>query len=122
MKTIDNLAVEFDNDQPDHRRALIEALRADGLDVYEYHSGGGCMHVAVDLVNDKGGEDLFQIATGSAASSCDVGLMGWNENGNVQSRSWVQTATLSEAVAVFQRFWGERNYWIAQFVSGNLDC
>jgi len=112
---------EIDNDEPAHRQALIEALRAEGMDAYEYHSGGGCMHVCVDLVNEDGGEDLLQIATGSVASPCDVSLMGWNDNGNVQSPYFMRTPTLPDAVTTFRRYWAERKFWITRFKTGELD-
>jgi hypothetical protein len=116
-----NPELELDSDREDHRRALIRALAEEGLDPYEYHSGGGLMHVVVDLVNEEGGEDLLQIATGSVASPCDVGLMGWNENGNVQDESYTRTPMLGDAVAAFKRYWSEKEVWVTRFRAGELN-
>ena len=111
----------IDNDDPEHRRMLIAALREEGLDAYEYHSGGGLMHVVVDLVNDAPeGEDLLQIATGSVASPCDVGLIGWGPDGNVWTPEFVRTPPLADAVAAFRRFYAERTRWITAFREGWL--
>lgn len=118
--TVDPQA-RMDNDEPSHRAALIEALRAEGLDAYEYHSGGGLMHVVADLVNQEDGEDLLQIATGSVASPCDVALMGWNESGNVQNEDWIRTPSLRDAVTAFKRYHADRDTWIRRFHAGELD-
>ncbi len=53
------------------------------MDAYEYNSGGNTMHVCVDLVNGEADpEELLQVATGSAESPCDVGLMGYSASDN----------------------------------------
>ncbi len=121
METTVQPSIEFDNDLSEHRQALIEALRAEGLGAYEYHSGGGIMHVVVDLVNEEGSDDLLQITTGSVSSPCDVMLMGWNENGNVQNEKWTHTPTLREAVEAFRTFLATRQVWIERFRSGALN-
>jgi hypothetical protein len=113
--------IEIDNDEPAHRQALTEALRAEGLDAYEYHSGGGCMHVVVDLVSEDGGENLLQIATGSVASQCDVALMGWNEHSNVQSNDWIRALTLRDAVVAFKRYWSEQEALVDRFRRGEMN-
>lgn len=110
----------LNNDEPEHRQALIHALRREGLEAYEFHSGGGTMHVVVDLVNEPGG-DLLQIATGSAASPCDVGLMGWRNQANVQDETWIAALTQKQAVTAFRQYWEERSDWVHCFERGDLD-
>ena len=121
METTIQPSIEFDNDLSEHRQALIEALRAEGMNAYEYHSGGGLMHVVVDLVNEEGSDDLLQIATGSVSSPCDVMLMGWNEQGNVQSDSCIRTLTLADATSAFTSYTAESEMWLEKFRSGALD-
>jgi len=116
-----NPQIQIDNDEPAHRAALIEALRAEGMEAYEYHSGGGVMHVVVDLVNEEGNENLLQIATGSVASLCDVGLMGWNDNGNVQSPDFTHTPTVRDTVKAFKNYHADGEAWIRRFHSSELD-
>lgn len=112
--------IQLDNDLQEHRQALIEELGAGGLDAYEYHSGGGLTHVVVDLVNEEGANSLLQIATGSITSPCDVALMGWNENGDVQSPDWQPVETLGEAIRTIQTLWAKREQWIVWFEHGDL--
>lgn len=112
------------NDEPAHRQLLIDALKAEGMDAYEYHSGGGCMHVCVDLINETGeagAENLLQIASGSVDSSCDVCLMGWNESGNVQNGNLIRALTFKDAMNAFKKYWSEQDVWIKLFEQGNLD-
>lgn len=114
----------FDNDDESHRRSLIAALQQYGFSAYEYHSGGGCMHVVVDLFNDGPGmtNDILQIATGSIESLCDVGLMGWRNGANAQGSDWKKAATLDEARMAFQHYWQGREQWIQRFLNNEFDC
>ena len=122
METISDPAVAFDNDEPAHRDALIKTLRARGLDAYEYNSGGNTMHVCVDLVNgEMDSEELLQVATGSADSLCDVGLMGYSATGQAGSREWARTPTLDEAIAAFGRYVADRDEWVARLRRSALD-
>ncbi len=113
--------LEMDNDQPEHRAALVAALRQEELDAYEYHSGGGLMHVVVDLLRDDTSDDLLQIATGSVASPCDVSLMGWRNGGHVQDDDRTRTPTLQDAVHAFRGYMAEKESWVGMFLSGALD-
>ena len=80
------------------------------------------MHVCVDLVNgEMDPEELLQVATGSADSPCDVGLMGYSATGQAGSPDWVRTPTLDEAVAAFGRYMADRDEWVARLRRSALD-
>lgn len=119
--TVINADVEMNNDLPEHRAALITTLQQQGLDAYGHHSGGGLMHVVVDLLRDDASGDLLQAATGSVASLCDVSLMGWRNGGNVQDSQWTRASTLQDAEDALRDYVARKDYWISRFHSGALD-
>jgi len=122
MRTISDPVIEIDNDEPVHRQLLIEALRTRGLDAYEYNSGGNTMHVCVDLINgEMNTEELLQVATGSADSPCDVGLMGYSATGQAGLSDWMRTRTIDDAVAAFGRYVADRDEWVARLRRSELD-
>lgn len=122
MNTPTDPNVELNNDEPIHRQALIQALQSQGLDAYEYNSGGGTMHVCVDLVDGEASPDeLLQITTGSADSPCDVGIMGYSASGQAQSPDFIRTPTLEDAVSAFKDCYRERDQWVERLRAGELN-
>lgn len=111
----------MNNDQPSDRSRLIGELVSRGIPAYEYHSGGGAVHVAVDLKNDPESGDLLQIATGSSMSACDLGMMGWRQDETWESSSWETNVSFESAVELFTRYWREREQLVVMFDSGQLD-
>ena len=78
------------------------------------------MHVVVDLVADSGNH-IIQVATGNIETLCDVGVMGWNENGKIGSPDWVQAPTLSTAAGAFEIYLADRDKWIQRSNAGELN-
>ena len=137
----------FDNDNPAHRNALIQALQSSGLEAAEYTSGGGIMHVIVTLLDSYtdpptinttdrnlgmelesrlaswSHEAFLCIATGSANEPCEVGLFGYNgqTGGQVELPEWEEANSLQEAEALFWQFWNERDRWLELLLAGKLD-
>lgn len=126
----------YDNDIPESRNELIEALNANGLPAYELDSGGGTMHVVVPIIDttlqppdanvtdpsilkridERSDADLLLlIATGSAASNCDNGL--FFIDGESPLEDWVHADTIQEAVDEFKRRWEMRNDLTDQMLS-----
>ena len=137
--------MRFENDDPSHREVLIQALDSAGLNASEFNSGGDIMHVLVPLIDPysnsginsaenpetaqktaaylkKCKEDAsLYIATGSAASSCDIGFIGDDGCGNqIGSPLWEHAETLDDAVNIFLKLWQERDHWLQEFMEGKL--
>lgn len=110
----------MNNDDPANRETLIHNLNARGIPAYEYHSGGGIMHVAVNLIDDAETEDLLQIATGSAETCCDLGLMGWRDGGSWEGADWIPIASMQEAEEHIHLLWEDREKLCARFLGGTL--
>lgn len=135
----------FENDDPSHRKALIQVLDSAGLNALEFNSGGGIMHVLVPLIDPYSDSEIssaenpeiaqkiityqkkckeevsLYIATGSAASSCDIGFIGDDGYGNqVDSPVWDHAETLDDAVNIFLKLWQERDHWLQEFIEGKL--
>lgn len=136
----------FDNDDPEQRTSLIQALQAVGLDAWELNSGGGVMHVIVTLLDgtvyppvisaqDPGlrasledvvktwpHDSTLYIATNSLQSECDIGLMGndGRTDAQVAMSEWKHADSLEEAVSVFQQIWYERDQWLEALIAGQL--
>lgn len=112
----------MDNDRPEDRRALIEELGGRGIKAYEWTSGGGIMHVAAPL-HEEGEENIFQVATGSAETDCEVFLMGWRGGGGVETppSEWIHPGTIGEAADAFESFFTRRGEMLERYRSGDLD-
>lgn len=108
------------NDDAGDRKALIEALNALGIPAYEYHSGGGIMHVTADIVDDAATDDLLQVATGSSDTDCDVGLMGWLNGESWEAPDWTAVHSMQEAIERFAELWADREQLAASFRDGTL--
>ena len=113
------LNAPFLNDDPEHRQALIAALKAHGLEAHEYGSGGGFNHVCVYLVAEK--QDWLAVATGSMESECEVGLFGDRNQYQVGNEFDKHPITLTEVVNSFEEYWGEKEKWIGMYHEGLLD-
>ena len=137
----------FDNDDPDQREELIQALQAVGLEAGEWDSGGGITHVITPLLDPysdpptinaqdpalrsefEGGlqvwphEASLYIATNSLQTTCDIGLMGSDgrTGDQVATANWEHVDSLEEAVSLFQQLWDERDRWLRAFLVGELD-
>ena len=138
----------FDNDDPDKREELIQALQAAGLEAGEWDSGGGITHVIVPLLDPYADppriytrdpavfselwaglqawphEASLYIATNSLQTTCDIGLMGSDGQTGRQAAtpSWQPVRSLEEAVSLFQRFWNERDKWLRALLAGELNA
>lgn len=138
----------FDNDDPEQRASLIQALHSVGLDAWDLNSGGGVMHVIVTLLDGtvdppvisaqapKLRADLenalrtwpcdsaLYIATNSLQSECDIGLMGTDgrTDAQVATSEWKHTDSLEEAVRAFQQLWAKRDSWLKKFIEGKLEA
>lgn len=111
----------MNNDSMGDRRKLIEELQRRGIEAYEYTSGGGIMHVAADLHKD--GDDLLQVATGSAETDCEVVLLGWRGDYQVGNspQDWYYPATVEEAATSFEDLRARRDELIDHFRAGELN-
>ena len=138
----------FDNDDPEQREELIQALQAAGLEAGEWDSGGGITHVIVPLLDpytvpptinaqDPGLRSEFEdglriwpyeaslyIATNSLQTPCEIGLMGNDGQTGRQAATaeWKPVGSIEEAVSLFQRFWSERDKWLMALLAGDLDA
>ena len=136
----------FENDDPAQRKNLITALTEKGLDALELNSGGGTMHVIIQLFDYwvdppvNAAEDLalrldlknaaknwpyagyLYIATNNDQTDCEVGLMGVDgkTDAQVSMEEWAPVGSLEEAVETIQRYWSERDKWIRAFLVGEL--
>jgi len=144
-KTADNNEM-FENDNPNDREQLIEKLRAKGLPALEFDSGGGILHVIVPLLqSSKRGLEIHAqdselrieleraleynpfyphlfIATTSASTSCEIGLMGEDAYGEVISAyDWELIPDVELAVAIFEGFWNKRDEWLQKWMAGALN-
>ena len=138
--------ITYDNNNPDHRILLVEALKERGIPAFEWNSGGGIYHVIVPLISDSesnpeiNSEDstlvsivlnilkrssynpfLF-IATNSLRTSCDIGLMGEDPNtgDQVGSINWIYAAELKGVIKQIQKHWDKRDILIKSWVEGSL--
>ncbi len=138
----------FDNDDPEQREELIQALQAAGLEAGEWDSGGGITHVIVPLLDPysdpptinaqdpslrpglEGGlrawphEASLYIATNSLQTTCDIGLMGSDgrTGDQVATANWEHVNSLEEAVSLFQQLWDERDRWLGAFLAGEINA
>ncbi len=135
----------YDNDEPEDREKLIQALLLKGLDASEYNSGGETMHVLVPLLDTYSSPPVINVekpavakqveafikssvesptlylVTGSAASNCDIGFIGDDgRGGQVEFASWEHADTLDEAVNVFLKMWKQRDTYLQALVKGEL--
>lgn len=106
---------DLDGNDPEHRRALIAALAAGGLEPYEESTAPGTTHVCVKLYNT--GALTILAATGTANNPCDVFLFAWYQDGEqLESTAMAcgnfTVTTVAGAVAAFQYFAAERRHWI----------
>jgi hypothetical protein len=135
----------FDNDNPGDREILIGLLQENGLSAFEWESGGGVCHVSVPLIQvgspfnvinavnadlisevqaalqDSPNNPHFLISTNSLRTSCEVGLMGEDLQGNfIASEEWEHTPSSAKALSIFLNFWNHRDSWIREWLQGNL--
>ena len=137
----------FDNDDPEQREELIQALQAAGLPAGEWDSGGDITHVIVPLLDpytdpptinaqdpelrsefDAGLESWeyeasLYIATNSLQTACEIGLMGSDgrTGAQVATADWKPVNSIEEAVSLFRRYWDERDRWLGAFLAGEID-
>ena len=109
----------LDNQNPEHRQALIAALAARGLEAHEERSGGNVWHVSVYLLKEA--SDWLAISTATEETACDVGLMGERGGRAAGEARWEPVDTLAAAVAAFERRWNDQDEWTAQLRVGDLD-
>ena len=135
----------LDNDNPEHRADLVAQLRAKGLPAFEWSSGGDINHVVLPLrqegdegyeINAENGDlapelhtilehsqhnpHLF-IATNSLLTSCEIGLMGEDVDGEfVASENWRHAADFESAVGLFEEFWQNGHEWLRKWVDGEI--
>lgn len=136
----------FDNDDPEQREELIQALQAAGLAAGEWDSGGDITHVIVPLLDpytdpptiNAQDPDLrsefadclrgwsyeasLYVATNSLQTACEIGLMGGDgrTDAQVATADWEPVNSLEEAVSLFQRYWNERDRWLRAYLAGKL--
>jgi hypothetical protein len=135
----------FDNDDPGDRELLISLLQKNGLAAFEWESGGGVCHVSVPLIQidntcnvinavnanlvyevqaallENLNDPHLLISTNSLRTSCEVGLMGEDLQGNfIASEEWEHAPSADIVLSMFLVFWNQRDNWIRKWLQGNL--
>jgi hypothetical protein len=126
-------------------KKLIRLLAENGLTAFEWESGGGARHISVALIHvsrpkniinaedanlvsdvqitlqDNPNDPHLLISTNSLRTSCEVGLMGKDLQGNfIASEDWEHESSLASVLTLFLNFWNQRDNWIRKWLQGKL--